>query len=221
MKNLLLLTLLLGSFSSFAQKTVDKIAYDDFVKQVTNTKTDNDHVKIAFWLPAMFWDVVANKNKEFTPEMVTEVKDALGEYTIFCVVDANMSNPMDVTTASDDQMRKSLSVEFEGKTYKPVAEKDLSEMAGIMKTNFEPMFAAMLGTFGNGMKMYFFHINDRNGDPLLDPYKEQSFTLSVTGAKLNYRLPLASVMDDKICPNDKQALPGNYKYCPYHGTELK
>lgn len=79
----------------------------------------------------------------------------------------------------------------------------------------------MLGQMGDGMHFYLFKVQDENGNPTIDEYKEGSFTVKHSDKEFNYTLPLVALMPSKICTVDQAEMKGNWKYCPFHGNLLK
>jgi hypothetical protein len=119
----------------------------------------------------------------------------------------------------ESTLRKTTTIEIDGKSYKPLNYSELPTDVQMTKDMLEPTFMRMMGALGEGMCVFYFKVQDENGN-LIDPYKSTSFKLIVSKNDLSYNLPFSSLYPDKICPTDQQALPANFKFCPYHGVAL-
>jgi hypothetical protein len=85
----------------------------------------------------------------------------------------------------------------------------------------KPVFANMMGQFGQNTIFVVFPGKGADGDQLIDPYKEGQLSFVENGHSFSWRLPLGSLLPDETCPKCGEVLPGNYKFCPYDGTKLE
>jgi hypothetical protein len=85
----------------------------------------------------------------------------------------------------------------------------------------KPIFANMMGQFGQNTIFVVFPGKGSDGDKLIDPYKEGQLSFVENGHSFSWRLPLGSLRPDETCPKCGEVLPGNYKFCPYDGTKLE
>lgn len=222
---LILLTISLGlSIFSIAQSKLELVDIDQtkLIKDIMITKTDQNETSIIYWFPNIYWDYFSAKDpKTLTPEIVTQFKEILGNKSIFVVVSGKINPKTQKFEAkSEDELRKSFSVKFKDKTYKPLPDSKLSEDLKMISASLGMMFSRMLGQFGSGMTFFYLEITDANGQNILDPYSDQEFTINLNGLKNTSHLPLPSLFKDSKCSNDGELFPANYEFCPYHGSKL-
>jgi len=223
MKNFLCLLILTFSFSSTGQRqlSMDEVDVNKLLKDILYTNS-GDQITIFFWIPDMYWDVMASRDKKtFTPEVLSQLKQMLNNKSIFFAVSGKINAYSSQFVAKEDSyIRTNLAIQFNGKTYKPIPESKLSEELNMLNDYMKPMFTKMLGDMGSGMTLYYFDILDNEGNNQLDPYSNSDFTVNLGSLKHTFHLPLPSLFTDSKCANDGELFPANYEYCPYHGSKL-
>lgn len=222
MKNFLFLVILTLSFSSIGQSKLEFIQVDQnkLLKDIVYTYSGNNQITILYWFPEMYWEVMAAKDpKSIPPEVIAQLKQMLGNKSIFFAVQGKM-NGGTFEAKEDSYLRNNISVAFNGKTYKPIADAKLSDDLKMLNSYLKPMFSQMLGDMGSGMSIFYFEIADSEGENLLSPYSNVDFTLGLGSVKHAFHLPLPSLFEDSKCANDGELFPANYEFCPYHGSKL-
>lgn len=223
MKNFLCLIFLILSFSSKSQHKLnnEEIDLNKLLKDILYSNSDNN-TTIFLWMPDKYWDVIAARDqKSFPEEAASQVKQLIDNKTILLAISgkANTSTAQFVSK-EESYVRSNLSIQFNGKTYKPLSESKLSAELNMLNERMRPLFSKMFGDLGLGMTMFFFDITDKDGTNLIDPYSNSDFTVSLDNVKHTFHLPLPSLYTDAKCPNDNELFPANYEYCPYHGSKL-
>ena len=224
MKNTLCLFLLLFSFASFSQEklTLKNVDQNKLLKDIVYTHNGNDQITILYWFPLVYWEIMAAKDpKTFTPEVISQLKQMLGNKSIFFAVSGKLNtNARSFESKDETYLRNNISVAYNGKNYKPIAEAKLSEELKMLNDYIRPMFAQMLGDMGSGLCIFYFEVVDNTGQNLLDPYSSLDYSLSLGAMKNTFHLPLPSLFKDSKCTNDGELFPANYEFCPYHGSKL-
>ncbi len=224
MKNTLYLLVLMISFSSFAQQklALKDVDQNKLLKDIVYTHTNNEDITLIYWFPITYWEVLSAKEpKTFTPEVVSQLKQMLGNKSIFIAISGKVSNTThSFQTKGETYLRNNISVSFGGKSYKPIAESQLSSELTMLSDYIKPMFAQMLGDMGAGMSLFYFEITDNSGENALNPYNSTDFTAGLASVKNTFHLPLPSLFTDSKCANDGELFPANYEFCPYHGSKL-
>ena len=191
-----------------------------FTVNINRTVTDGKEMHIALWFPVMYWDLAA-KSFNAQQQEIDMIKSWMGGYTMFMVYHGEMDvESQGFVSESEKAMRSKISMEFNGKTYKPVPTSDLPEELQAFVGAFKPMMTQMFGTMGPGMNAYFFDVRDSMGDSEIDPYKNTDFKILFDKKVMNFDLPLPSLYPDKPCELDGEMYPSNYNYCPIHGNKL-
>lgn len=224
MRTLFIIICCAVSFASSAQKSLDQVDFSSLVKEIYQARSTGRQTYGVFWIPTVYWDLVLKKFPEVPSSSIETIKADVKDYIIVSVFDAelktnNYESPWQMRSEYD--LRKSINIEFDGKKYLPIEQKDLPPTLSTLKSIMEPLFANMLGDFGNGMNFFFFEVQDKKGNNLIDPYNKQSFKLSFGDKYIEYNLPLPSLGNDKICKEDNTIFPSNYNYCPFHGSLLE
>lgn len=219
---LLLPAFLLIHYTIIAQKPAGEVDYSTFAKEITQSSYKEQRMKMAVWMPTVYWSIIAEQHSAITPEVLKQIVEMVDDYTIICVVDATMDLETNrFVPLPESALRKQVALKVGGKTIKPLYNNELSDDALQIKNIIEPVFAKMLGDLGNGMTILYFRSKDEKGNYIADPYGTTDFTIDLGGELLTYDLPLPSLLHDKICPEDNATFPSNYTYCPFHGKELR
>ena len=71
------------------------------------------------------------------------------------------------------------------------------------------------------MVFYVFKNELEDGSTAISPFNTEKLLVKVNDEDFIYRLPLASMVEKKVCPEDQELLNGNWVYCPWHGTKLE
>lgn len=85
----------------------------------------------------------------------------------------------------------------------------------------KPLLASAVGPLGQNLHFYLFPMTNREGLPILEAKKEGGFSLDFGGESFKWNLPIGALLPPKICPVDGEELNGGWKYCPWHGQQLK
>ncbi|WP_294675397.1 hypothetical protein [uncultured Fluviicola sp.] len=108
----------------------------------------------------------------------------LGNKSIFIAISWKVSNTKhSFQTKGETYLRNNISVSFGGKSYKPIAESQLSSELTMLSDYIKPMFAQMLGDMGAGMSLFYFEITDNSGENALNPYNSTDFTAGLASVK--------------------------------------
>lgn len=224
MKNFLFVIALTLSFLSFGQGKLDlkDVDQNKLLKDIVYTNTGNEQMTILYWFPEIYWEVMSAKDpKTIGPEVITQLKQMLGNKSIFIAISGKMNvAAREFESKEESYMRNNISVVINGKTYKPIPDAKLSEDLKMLNGYLKPMFAQMLGDMGSGMSIFYFEILDNSGENLLNPYSNLDFSLGLGAVKNTFHLPLPSLFQEAKCTNDGELFPANYEYCPFHGSKL-
>lgn len=224
MKNTLCLFVLLISVTAFAQEKLPlkDVDQNKLLKDIVYTNTNNEDVTLIYWFPITYWEVLSAKDpKTFGPEVVSQLKQMLGNKSIFIAISGKISTTTRTfQSKGESYLRNNISVSFGGKSYKPIPESQLSSELIMLSDYIKPMFTQMLGDMGAGMSLFYFEITDGSGENALNPYNSSDFTAGLASTKNTFHLPLPSLFKDAKCANDGELFPANYEFCPYHGSKL-
>ena len=222
MKYLLVIVFVLLINYCPAQNVPKNLSIADFLKETQQFYSQDNNVKLVWWLPAEFWDVAANNDTSIKKSDMDVIKNAFKDYTVIIAVDAikiKESGADKYEYTSYDEVKKHLKLENAlNNEYKPLNDSELSNTAILFRAQLAPALINMIGDIGKGGNIYFF--KDRKDVNTSDATKKGSFTLLLDGVPFKWKLPLPSMMPPKYCPVDKKRMEGDWLYCPYHGVKL-
>lgn len=217
-KKFTILFFIIFSLSVYSQK---RTAIERMTEEIQQIKQTTKNLKLVWWIPTEFWKAVIDEQKGSTAEQKDYVINLFDDYTIFVAGDFSLGsndNGLDFTV---NDPGKSLIYYENGKKTPLLKESEVDDkVLTLMNDYMKPMFEQMLGKMGSGVDIFIYNNKNSAGKRILDPYKTGSFTVEMGPDLFEWKLPMVSLMKEKVCKNDFAKFPGNYIYCPFHGTEL-
>jgi hypothetical protein len=190
------------------------------VRETQKVVTDSGTLAVALWIPIeMFQDVLKTYPK-VTDDAKKDLLKTAQDYVLIALVDAKKGQSGLSFTPSDDILKSAKLTGPDGQTVTPLADANLNPAAQNLVGVVKPLFAGMMGRLGQNFQLLVFPGADSAGKKVADPNGEGRVTLAENEHSFSWRLPLASLLPEKVCPKCGEHLPGNYKYCPYDGTKL-
>ena len=212
MKNLLLLFLL--AFSGiYAQqlKPLEEVSMNDLTSDLMIMDQKEERIVQSLWLPPVYWKVSLQNSEYKNTSMPDMMMNILKGYSIFAVLD------IDIDKFSYG-VKKNVVVEITDQNNNkktPLKEETLPKDVSLLVNQLKPSISQMLGQYGANLTFFVF---DADG---LDPNANKDFEIKINDTALTYKLPLAGLVKNKVCPEDKEELNGSWDYCPWHGKKLK
>lgn len=222
MKNFILLLTLSLSTIGFAQKDLSHVVLDELVTETQISVGNQDELGLVWIIPVEFWIVSFIGDSSMTEMQRNSIIETLEPYYIVAVADGDLGMFGGVTYTPEEEIRESLEVTIDGSVHSPLKESYLSADMRIMLASFKPILGSMLGAMGENM--HFFVFNDRNAKDkrILNPYEfGQTMEITYLDKAAILKMPIGSLLKKKKCPVDNEEYNGGWKYCPYHGEELK
>ena len=143
---LILLISICLSTQANAQLPLYKVDLGDFGKEIAQTDTKTETIRIAIWMPTVYWEVYAAQSETSNYASFKKIIDALNEYVVVCVVNAeHQEGTAEFKTTSESVMRKNIVLKVGTETFKPLSNKQISDDALSIKDVLEPIFASILG----------------------------------------------------------------------------
>jgi hypothetical protein len=190
------------------------------VRETQKVVSDSGTLAVALWIPIqMFQDVIKTDTK-VTADKQQDLLKTAQDYVLIALVDARKGQTGLSFTPSEDILKSAKLTGPDGQTVTALADANLNPAAQNLVGVVKPLFAGMMGRLGQNFQLLVFPGADSDGKKLADPMGEGRVTLAENEHSFSWRLPLASLFPEKICPKCGEHLPGNYKYCPYDGTKL-
>ncbi|HVY23100.1 MAG TPA: hypothetical protein VG962_07090 [Steroidobacteraceae bacterium] len=189
------------------------------VHETQRTAESGSQLTMAWWIPQEFWEASMSNNPNVTEESRTELLQALEDYQIFVVVRARTGIAGISDVQSNEDMISNARFVVDGKTVDPVAPDKLSAGAQTVLASLKPALSGMLGALGQAMQIIVYP-SKRDGVRMIDPVKPGNFQYTFYDQNFNWRLPLASLLPNKVDPKTHDEFPGDYIYNPYTGAKL-
>jgi hypothetical protein len=217
----ILLVLLFGSINlALAQDS--KIDISSLVNETQKQNTSNDKMELVWWIPEEFWRASFEKDPDFSVKKIEAFLKILRPYTLVLGVDGVMGEMGGITYATQESIQSNIQiVDAEGTHYRPLNDDKIDADTKNFLAMMKPILANMLGPMGQNMHFFLFPSTDKKGSAIANAKSEGTFTVLLDKSEYKWRLPLGSVFPPKTCPVDGEKLSGAWKYCPWHGVELK
>lgn len=222
MRNSLFGLFICCSFTLFAQeRPIAEVSQSELMTDIMKIEVVDGLYTEVIWFPEVYWEMYAAQNN-MSEEDMNSITRMFQGYSLFVAFVGKIDpSTKSWNSYSSEKLAKTLSVTYEGKTYKPLGEDELTSELNLLTQIMQPMFAQMFGSMGEGFHCYFFDIRDNDLNPLIDPKKDTDLEVKAGKEKLMFNLPVAALFENKTCPEDQQEYPYNYNYCPIHGKPLK
>lgn len=213
--------LLLG-LTSLTAAQEHKVNLNALLEETQMMAEGADDLTIVWWVPVEFWKASFAQDPSVSKADADEIINALGPYTIIAAVDGRIGTFGGVTYNSESYLRANTTLEdVHGNIHKPMDKSKIDPDAFSLLSTMKPVLENILGPMGQNMHFLVFPGSDANGLAIVDPMQEGVMTITLGSNAFKYRLPLGSLLPPKICPVDGEEMSGAWKYCPWHGAELK
>ena len=173
-----------------------------------------------WWLPTDWWGLTLSGNDTVPPSFLRRTETALAEYTLVLIAHGDAS-PGNLTWADEATLRSEVAlIDDRGAHYAPIVTEEVSADARAAVDAIRPSFANLLGPAGRNFHFFFFPATTETGAAMADPRLPGNFTVRVADERYSWRLPLGSLLPEKVCPVDGERLNGAWLFCPWHGDRL-
>ncbi|KAB8152297.1 hypothetical protein EZY14_014725 [Kordia sp. TARA_039_SRF] len=196
-----------------------KVDITSFIKDTQIMSKDNEAFKMVWWIPKEYWKFsiedssLADSESEYIDEMIA----SFGEFTLVCVINTEMGMFGNLKKKSSTVRIK----DQKGTIYEPLDDSLIPDDFKGTLTLMKPMIAQMLGQFGEQLEFHVFSKKAKDGTLICNPLSKGKFTILLNEEEFNFMLPLASMVEKKVCPEDQKLYNGTWNFCPIHGKKLK
>jgi len=199
-----------------------KVSINKLTAETQQLSESPDNLRLVWWIPIEFWEAVFAQDKNMPEEQADEILQVFRQYTLLSTIDGTIGTFGDISYKSKKQIFNSLEIiDNNNESYFPIREENIDQETKDVITFIKPVLANMLGKMGENMYFFLFQKKDNPGDRIINPIKEEKFTVKLGGEKLQWNLPLSSLLKPKKCPVDNKLMNGSWKYCPFHGVKLE
>ncbi|MFC4632386.1 hypothetical protein ACFO3O_00590 [Dokdonia ponticola] len=216
LKQLCTLVIFIGTIlTANAQQKAEKVEVVDMVKDLILMKKVESNIKQVWWIPSEYWRFALADSPDIGEDIILDIENQLKGYSLFSVVNS------DISPFSGFKRRDAvISIIDKNEILAPLSEEETPDDIKELINLFRPTLANMVGQLGEQMIFYVFRNDLEDGTTAISPYNKGKLLVKVNDTDFIYRLPLQSMVEKKICPEDQEQLNGNWEYCPWHGTEL-
>ena len=188
----------------------------------TQKTLNQEHtLSLIWWIPEEFWQISFEKSPGMAANQKERALEVLRPYILVGVVNGDIG-PFGAVTYEDEKTTRERFklVDRDGAVYQPLPETDVSPDLQNFLAGMKPMLANMLGPMGKNFNFFVFPAKSKKGQAIANARQEGSFSVRLGETRINWRLPLGSLLPERVCSRCSERLSGAFKFCPYDGTDL-
>jgi hypothetical protein len=190
------------------------IRQPQLMDEITQQIAVDHEIAFAIWMPPKaFLDDMPPKERE-------RFMKSMEGYSIFLVMDGEMSPMANLTAKSRKELVATMSLNVEGKTYTPLSDAAVPADLRMIGEMMKPVMKNLLGNLGQQMEMVVFADADANGRTLMREDGTGDASLSMSARTFTWHLPLASLLPPMEDRDNGDTFPGDYAYSPFSGRKL-
>jgi hypothetical protein len=216
------LTIVLGLLLAPPARAQHKVDLAQLIRETQQQSGEPRNLAFVWWIPVEFWEVSLTANGALTPQQIERFSKVVGAYFIVAAVDGTIGPMGGADFISEPDLRAKIKlVDSKGRSYVPIADEKISSDMRNLTQVMRPMFTNLMGPLGANIRFFMFPTRDAEGREIANPRAAGSFDVMLGERRFHWRLPLGSLVEAKVCPEDGEVLNGAWSYCPWHGTKLK
>lgn len=194
---------------------------NDVVRDTQWNVTQGARNMLVWWMPSEYFRMSFESQPGMTPSMVDPLIKSLDQYTIMAVIDVDIAGVGIVGGRDAAAVQAQLKLfDSQGKPLQLVEtaaqHKDVRNLLAALK----PSIAGMLGPMGEHLQFAVYAGQNADGVRLVNPTKSGSFSVEYAGLSHKWRLPLGSLLPNKVDATTGEIFPGDYLFNPYTGKKL-
>ncbi len=219
MKKAFVIVSFLLSLQLFSQENTTP---QKMISEIQQIKQTGESMKLVWWIPTEYWQVALKEQKNITQQQTDYIKNLFNDYTIIIAGDFSLVQSNSDLDFMVNDVKKSFSLlNKDDQKIMPLKESEVdAQVTLLMNDVLKPLFVQMLGKMGSGVEIFIYNNKDKSGKRIIHPKESGTLKAKMGNSLFEWKLPLVSLMTDKICKEDSEIFPGNYVYCPFHGTKL-
>jgi len=223
-KTLLILIFFTAVFANAQKSLKDYTEITNLMLSETQYTFDkpNGGIILIWYIPTVYWEYSFKAGNDLNDKQIEEYVEILNRHTVYIVVDADITAMGNAVVKPEKEIfDNSMIVNEKGHKFHPLIEDELDPDFKMFKTIIQPMLSNMLGQLGEGMVILAFEAENNDKKPLIDPLRTEKISLKYKEYDYTIDMPLASLLEKKVCPFDKEKLNGKWNFCQIHGEKLK
>ncbi|WP_111682322.1 hypothetical protein [Winogradskyella tangerina] len=217
-----LLAVLSFSFITAQQKSFEEVSIDELTTDTQYASDSPDAVELIWWIPTEYWNVVFSQDPTASESETEQIIDLVEDYVFVMVLKGKVGMFGGITYEDESIIKKQINVTYKGEELKMIETDDLNPDTMNFISMMKPMMKNLMGAMGENMQFYVFESPDKNNKIIpIDPYGTESLKFELGEFSKEVSLPLASLLEEKICPETNKEHSGKWSYCPFHGVKLE
>ena len=214
------LFVLLHMSLSFAQEI--KVNLNALTQETQKMSEEAGEITLIWWIPEEYWRTSFEQDPNMTEAQIEEILKVLHPYLLISVVDGKVGAFGGVTYKPEATIQNDIQViDRQGIQYSPLSDDIINVDMQNLLAMLKPVLVNMLGPLGQNMHFFLFPPKGKDGRDIAAAKEEGTFTVKLDKREFKWRLPLGSLLPQKVCPVDGEKLSGAWKFCPWHGVKLK
>jgi hypothetical protein len=199
-----------------------KVNINKLTEETQKMSEESDEMFLVWWIPEEFWKASFAGNPDITQAQTEDFLKIIRPYTLVVVVDGKIGSFGGITYKPEGSIRESIEVKDKnGITYRPIRQDEIENDTQNFLSIMKPIFVNMLGQMGENMHFVLFPAKNKQGQNLVDPKVKGTFTVNLDNKNFTWKLPLGSLLPQKVCSVCGEKLSGAYSYCPWDGSKLQ
>lgn len=210
----LFLAVLLASSPAFA------IDMQALMRDTQRSSQSNGQLNLVWWIPLDFWKASLANNQQLSEQGKATMLKTLQDYTLVALIHARIGAGGVMDAASMDDLIMNTRLQVGAETIAPLKPADLNPAVSVVVATFKPLLSNLLGKVGQSMEILVYSNQAVNGKYQLDPRSAGAMQYTLYDQTYRWRLPLGSLLPNRVDPNTHEEFPGDYLYSPYTGAKL-
>ena len=196
------------------------------LRELQWTASDPRDLSMIWLVPdALMEALLLQGDETIDPAEAARVSDAFEPFLIVGVIRGYFDDNGNAIFEPPGAVRSSVKlIDGDGETHRALG--DVSEEVVSALATMEQTLAAALGDLGAHTRFLVFSARNAQGNSIL-PRTERTILTAEMAAlgtlppqRVSWRLPLAALLDDRICPLCHDGFNGAWAYCPWDGSRL-
>lgn len=178
--------------------------------------------EIVWWMPREYWEASLSQQQALDPSIRKTIIDTLGDYDVVAVVEGSMADDMQFRFVTENEIRDATHLlDTKGNALDPLRENDVPPKVASLLASLKPVLSSNMGPVGKSMHFMVFPGNDKQGSRRVDPSGNGRMQVKTRSNTYVFRLPLGSLLPNKVDAATGDLFPGDYLYSPYSGATLE
>jgi hypothetical protein len=214
------------SNAATSPRTESEIDIAQLVRELQWTASDPNDLSMVWLLPPVLLRTLLVQGSSLTPGAARQAMSVFDPYLVVGVVrgrfDETGAPVLEPAVVIENSVRLVLDTE---EVLYPVADPDSNAVKALIQ--MERTLAGTLGDLGAHTTFLLFSGTSPSGHAVFPMIDRAAFAVELSALgplapqRVAWRMPLASLVRDRVCPRCRQGFNGAWTYCPWSGELLR